>query len=70
MLAKVLRDESPDLVAVAFDPRGGSFRRRIFEGYKANRDAQPEEDAEELGHVGECHRSQPAHDGIPHGHGG
>jgi DNA polymerase-1 len=42
-LAKVLRQEAPDLVAVAFDPRGGSFRRRVFDGYKANRDAQPED---------------------------
>ena len=43
MLAKVLREESPDLIAVAFDPHGGSFRKRIFEGYKAGRDAQPED---------------------------
>jgi DNA polymerase-1 len=43
MLGKVVREESPDLLVVAFDPRGGSFRRRIFEGYKATRDAQPED---------------------------
>ena len=43
MLAKILREESPDLIAVAFDPRGGSFRNRVFEGYKAGRDAQPED---------------------------
>ena len=43
MLQKVLRDEAPDLIAVAFDPRGGSFRKRVFEGYKAGRDAQPED---------------------------
>jgi len=43
MLAKVVREESPDLIAVAFDPRGGSFRKRVFEGYKAGRDAQPED---------------------------
>ena len=43
MLAKILREESPDLIAVAFDPRGGSFRKRVFEGYKAGRDAQPED---------------------------
>ena len=38
MLGKVIREESPTAIVVAFDPRGGSFRRRIFEGYKANRD--------------------------------
>ncbi len=43
MLGKVIREESPDLIAVAFDPRGGSFRNRLYGGYKANRDAQPEE---------------------------
>jgi len=43
MLTKLLREESPTWVAVAFDPRGGSFRNRLFEGYKANRDAQPED---------------------------
>ena len=43
MLAKVVREESPDLIAVAFDPRGGSFRNRLFEGYKEGRDAQPED---------------------------
>jgi DNA polymerase-1 len=43
MLNKVLREESPDFVAVAFDPRGGSFRKRIFDDYKAGRDAQPED---------------------------
>jgi len=43
MLGKVVREEAPDLLAVAFDPRGGSFRRRIYEDYKATRDAQPED---------------------------
>ena len=42
-LAKLLREEAPDYVAVAWDPRGGSFRKEIFEGYKATRDAQPED---------------------------
>ena len=42
-LAKLLREETPDYVAVAWDPRGGSFRKEIFEGYKATRDAQPED---------------------------
>ncbi|MCH2186107.1 DNA polymerase I, partial [Myxococcota bacterium] len=43
MLGKVIREESPTAIVVAFDPRGGSFRRRIFDGYKANREAQPED---------------------------
>jgi DNA polymerase-1 len=43
MLIKVIREEAADWVAVAFDPRGGTFRNRIFDGYKATRDAQPED---------------------------
>lgn len=42
MLRKVLREEQPDAVAVAMDPPGGGFRRELFAGYKAKRDAQPE----------------------------
>jgi DNA polymerase-1 len=43
MLGKVLREEGPTHIAVANDPRGGSFRRSIYPEYKANRDAQPED---------------------------
>ena len=43
MLAKVIREEKPDAVAVVFDPPGGSFRSQIYSDYKANRDAQPED---------------------------
>ncbi len=43
MLRKVLREEQPDAVAVAMDPRGGSFRKEVYADYKANRDAQPED---------------------------
>jgi DNA polymerase-1 len=30
MLAKVIREEEPDAVAVVFDPPGGSFRDEIY----------------------------------------
>ena len=44
---KFLRDiqkrEKPDLLGVAFDPKGGCFRREIFPEYKANRPATPED---------------------------
>jgi len=43
MLRKAIREEQPDGVAVVMDPPGGSFRKEIFPGYKANRDAQPED---------------------------
>lgn len=44
---KFLRDiqkrERPDLLGMAFDPKGGSFRRDIFPEYKANRSETPED---------------------------
>ncbi len=44
---KFLRDiqkrESPDMLGVALDPKGGSFRNRMFADYKANRPATPED---------------------------
>lgn len=43
MLAKVLREEQPTHVAIANDPKGGSFRREIYPEYKAGRDKQPED---------------------------
>ncbi len=43
MLVKALREESPDHVAVVLDAPGPSFRSERFEGYKASRDAQPED---------------------------
>ncbi len=43
MLRKLVREEKPDAIAVAMDPRGGSFRRELFPAYKATRDAQPED---------------------------
>ncbi len=42
-LRDILKREHPDLLGVAFDPRGGSFRREVFADYKANRSATPED---------------------------
>lgn len=41
-LREVLNKEQPSHIAVAFDPAGGSFRRRIYPEYKANRLQTPE----------------------------
>lgn len=43
MLLNVIRDQRPDLLAVAFDPPGGSFREELDPEYKANRDEMPED---------------------------
>lgn len=35
--------QKPTHIAVAFDPKGGTFRHEYYPAYKANRDAQPED---------------------------
>ena len=42
-LRDIQRREKPDLLGVAFDPAGGSFRRELYPEYKANRPATPED---------------------------
>ncbi|MBW2493443.1 MAG: hypothetical protein JRE43_01730, partial [Deltaproteobacteria bacterium] len=43
MLMKVIREEAPDRVIVVFDARGPTFRHKLYDAYKANREAQPED---------------------------
>jgi DNA polymerase-1 len=43
MLLKVLREEKPDFVAVAFDSRGPTTRNEIFPAYKATRPPMPDD---------------------------
>ncbi len=42
-LWEILSKEKPSHIAVAFDLPGGTFRNEMFEEYKANREAQPED---------------------------
>jgi len=42
-LRDILKRERPELLGVAFDPPGGSFRRTIYPEYKANRAETPED---------------------------
>lgn len=48
MLVKLLSEEDPDYVAVAFDPPRPSFRVRIDENYKAQREKMPRELGEQI----------------------
>jgi DNA polymerase-1 len=43
MLLKLLREREPHTVIVAMDSRGHSFRKDLFEAYKANRPPAPED---------------------------
>lgn len=42
-LQEIIRDERPQHLGVAFDPKGGNFRHQLYELYKANRSATPED---------------------------
>jgi len=42
-LLRLLREERPDHLAVAFDPPGPTFRHALFPDYKATRERMPEE---------------------------
>lgn len=43
MLRRLLDNENPDYIAVAFDTPGPGFRNELYPEYKANRDAMPED---------------------------
>ncbi|MFH1758256.1 MAG: DNA polymerase I [Pseudomonadota bacterium] len=42
MLLKIMREQGPEYMAIAFDAPGPTFRHEIFGDYKANRPAMPE----------------------------
>lgn len=45
---RLLEDESPDRVAVAFDLKGPTFRHKLYDGYKAQRKGMPDELAQQM----------------------
>lgn len=53
LLLKLLRERAPSGVAFAFDDPAGSFRRALFDGYKAGRKPMPPELASQLGRLDE-----------------
>ncbi len=60
-LRRILEQEKPDLVAVALDPKGPTFRHRLYEPYKATREKAPEEMIAQLDDIREVVRAH----GIP-----
>jgi DNA polymerase I len=51
MLKKLLKDYSPERIAVVFDPPGDTWRNTIYDEYKATRDATPEDLSTQFPHV-------------------
>jgi len=60
-LRRILREEKPDLVAVALDPKGPTFRHKQFSDYKATRQKAPEEMIDQLDDIREVVRAH----GVP-----
>lgn len=48
MLFKVLEEEKPDYLTVAFDLHAPTFRHKLYDGYKGTRKAMPEELREQV----------------------
>lgn len=48
ILFKILEEEQPDYLAVAFDVHAPTFRHRMYEGYKGTRKPMPEELREQV----------------------
>jgi len=51
MLWKLIREERPDYLGIAWDAPGATFRDRLFEEYKATRAAMPADLAQQLPYV-------------------
>ncbi len=48
MLKKLLAEEKPDYLAVSFDLKGETFRKKAFESYKIHRKPMPDDLAEQM----------------------
>lgn len=50
-LLKLIREEEIDYISVAMDSAGPTFRHELYEAYKANRDAAPEDLHSQVPHI-------------------
>ncbi len=53
MIAKTLKDRSPQRIAVVFDAKGPTFRHEMYPEYKANRPAPPQDLIEQIPRIHE-----------------
>ncbi|MBI2027941.1 MAG: DNA polymerase I [Deltaproteobacteria bacterium] len=51
MLLKLIKDFNPEYLAIAFDPPTPSFRKKIYEDYKANREQMPSDLAQQIPYI-------------------
>jgi DNA polymerase I len=53
MILKLVKDQKPHMLAVVCDGKGHSFRKQLYEGYKANRPTAPDDLKAQMGRVRE-----------------
>jgi len=51
MIRKIIKEEKPDMLAVAFDLKGPTFRHKKFEDYKITRKPMPEDLVSQLPYI-------------------
>ena len=51
MLRKIIKDEKPDMIAVAFDLKGPTFRHKEYDGYKIKRKPMPDDLVSQLPYI-------------------
>src|SRR3982750_1262421 len=51
MLRKLLKDENPDYIAAIFDTDVPTFRDEMYAGYKANREAMPDDLSSQIPYI-------------------
>jgi len=51
ILKRLLKDYQPEYLAIVFDPPGATFRDKLFEKYKAQRQPMPDEMMQQLPYV-------------------
>lgn len=57
MLNKIIKDNQPDMLAVAFDLKGPTFRHKKFEEYKIHRKPMPDDLASQIPYIKELVRA-------------
>ena len=57
MLNKIVKDNSPDMLAVAFDLKGPTFRHKKYEEYKIHRKPMPDDLSGQIPHIKEVVRA-------------
>lgn len=54
IMLKILEEEQPDYLTVAFDLKAPTFRHKLYEAYKGTRKGMPEELREQVPYMKEC----------------